>query len=169
MKYALVIGGAECLWDDLTTLPEPAFVVGCNEAARDYPGKLDWWATLHPEKLPDWMAGRKAQDYRTASFKDPNKGPKIDLTLFNWGGSSGLFAFQVARHFGWERVIFAGVPLDERPHYHGAGNAGKWPDCRHYRKHWQNNMHLIAPYARSCSGWTRDMLGGPEEWINTTT
>ena len=171
MSVALVLGGAECLMDDLGAARRvlgtlPRVVVAVNHAGATYPGRIDHWVTLHPAKFRIWERRRTGPGtYTRWSWKRGH--PLVDERLGHWGkGSSGLYAVTVARHLGVERIVLCGVPMD------GQGNVDgrkEWEQKEYelHREGWMYHLERIAPFVRSMSGWTRDLLGEPtEEWLH---
>lgn len=148
--------------------------VGVNDFGAEWPVELDYFATLHPEKLPMWKEKRKAlglntnctfvtRHHSTVEIRDGG------LTTFqkdkDWGGSSGLFGVQVAATIAnADKIILAGIPMDNGSHY----NSEKpWQHFEFYRRGWTMRKDFFAPLTRSLSGWTRDLLGAPTaEWIS---
>lgn len=162
MRFALVIGGARCVWSDLAQLEGHTDrfheIIAVNKAGVDYEGHIDHWVTLHPEFLKGkWIRRRTGNnDFLTWSHK-PHK--VIDRVLVgDWGGSSGMFAVKVALEaLRIDRVVLAGVPMDKQPHY---DNEEEWWVVYNYRKAWIRKMEIIMPHVRSLSGWTREVFGG---------
>lgn len=171
---ALALGGADGVWQDVerseAILGEQwwGLVVACNRAGVDWPGRLDAWCSLHPEKLLSvWAPARITDEYET--WSDPNRGERgaapTDHHLDNWGGSSGLFAVQVALEVGADRVVACGMPMDRRAHYHGTA---AWTEYENFRAAWERKADELEPHVKSMSGWTRELLGTPTRaWIDT--
>lgn len=169
---ALALGGADCLWDDVARSEDLLgegwwdTVVACNEAGRDWPHRLDHYVSLHPEKLLRlWAPERESDEYET--WSDPKRGDRgpadTDHHLDNWGGSSGLFCVQVALEVGAERVVCCGMPMTSDPHYFGRA---EWDEYDNFRAAWKERAQDLKPDVRSCSGWTRELLGAPTpEWL----
>ena len=168
----IALGGARGVWDDLEEALRifPCADVGAvNDSGTEYSGHLTLWATLHPEKLWNWQMRRERRglntDYTAVSHKLV-AGARVDLLkqqLFS--GCSGLYLCQVAvMAFGYDRVIVCGMPLTEDPHFF---NASAWNDARKYRRGWReaSQQRELRGKIRSMSGWTRDRLGGPDEWL----
>lgn len=175
MIRAVVLGGATGVWQELDharALFEPDMVLAVNHAGRDYPGRLDHWATYHADLLPGWIAQRQAAGlapaghYWTAIYKGQK--PRVPNLPFQFaevtGGSSGLLGTMCALIAGADRVVLCGVPMDpEREHFH---KAGAWDEALKYRKAWQDELGEIRDRVRSMSGWTADLLGKPTwEWL----
>lgn len=173
MLTALIIGSANTLEDDLAgalALFEPDLIVGCNHAARDWPSRLDHWASMHPDLFPLWLAERRRQ-----GFPEPGRywharhrivpAGISSTAVESWGGSSGLLCVAVAFELGVDRVVLAGVPLVKTAkHYDSDRN---WDEARAYQWAWELRRPVLLGRVKSMSGWTRDLLGGPEEegWL----
>lgn len=159
---ALILGGAMSVWDDHTAAEEllcrGRLVVAANLAGIQYPGRLDAWATLHPDEMPGWMARRQSNvDYRTFTPAD---------TPERWPGSSGLYAAQVALfEMGAAGVILCGVPMDsEAGHFTGRT---PWESVTDYRQAFVQALPEIGGRVRSMGGWTQALFGAPtSEWID---
>lgn len=159
---ALVIGGAGCVWDDLRALgPFSGTVVAVNDIGAYYPHRFDHWATLHPEKLAGWRMERWRRggngDYTTWSRRNPEL---VDHILSGWSsGSSGMLGVGVALEMGAEHVTLAGVPMGPEGHFF---DPAPWEDCMKYREAWEKRADALRGRVASMSGWTRNLLGGPE-------
>lgn len=173
---ALVLGSARTLAadrDGALELFEPDLIIGCNHAARDCPGRLDHWATMHPDQLPGWLATR-----RSAGRPEPGRfwharhrvvPAGIESTAIeSWGGSSGLLCVAVAFELGVERVVLAGVPMNKADaHY---DDPRPWTEARTYRQMWEFRLPRLLGRVKSMSGWTRDVLGMPQgDWLGHAT
>lgn len=169
-RSCLVLGGAASLWDDVEAaldLGEFDGVIATNDAGAVWKGPLTAWATLHPEKLPNWKREREASGYPMEFQAWSNRSDRsIDRVTHNWHGSSGLFAVKVARELGFDRIVLCGVPMnaagahffDEKP----------WVDVKSYTAGWHKHREVIAPFVRSMGGWTQELLGAPTpEWLTT--
>ena len=175
----LVLGGADCIWDDLAALedatgPWPGIVVAVNAIGALWPRRLDHWATLHPEHMAPWLEARIENGY-PAGFTvwahelerwHSKKGRDlVDRTLPvpRRSGSSGMFGVDVARAVGCDRVVLCGVPMSRSPHF---GRSDAWRDADTYWQRWEERRADLAPFVRSMSGRTREMLGAPDAaWL----
>jgi hypothetical protein len=53
--------------------------------------------------------------------------------------------------------------MDRRPHFN---RDAAWGGYDTYRDAWMENFEVLRGVVRSLSGWTRELLGAPdEEWI----
>lgn len=169
---ALILGGANTLEADRAAalaLFEPDLIIASNHAARDEPGRVDAWATMHSELLPRWIRERKAAERPPAGqYWHARHRPCLvegARPIESWGGSSGLLCVAVAFQLGCTHIVLAGVPMvktnrhydDERP----------WLEARQYWPSWERRRAQMQGRVKSLSGWTRDLLGGPtEEWLD---
>lgn len=162
---AAVLGGATGGLDELSTLRHVDGVFAVNDMAVDYPGRLAAFATLHPEKLPRWLADRRAgklpePDEIVAHEQHPHVTRVVD---YRWpgmtaSGSSGLFAVKVALET-FDRVVLCGVPMNaERAHYF---HSAPWRDVGSFRDAWITALPFLKN-VRSLSGWTAELLGFPD-------
>lgn len=167
---ALVLGGANCLADDKAAalaLFDPDLIVACNHAGRDDPGRIDHWATMHPELFPMWLRARRAAGRPEAGklWHARHRPTTVGSEpIESWGGSSGLLCVSVAIHLGATHVVLAGVPMDKRnAHY---DKPGLWTEARQYWPSWERHRAAMQGRVKSMSGWTHNLLGGPtEEWL----
>ena len=153
---ALILGSADCLQADMEALPKlgpwDGLVIAVNESGVYYTGHIDYWVTMHGEKLDWWREMREGNaDYR------PWVAPACDGSS---GGATVLFALN---DLGCERVVLAGMPMDTRPHL---GRGRPWTPADTHRPWWLDQLPQFKDYVRSLSGWTRELLGAPTlEWL----
>jgi len=183
-KLALILGGAACVWDDLERAKQfgPfAAVIAVNDAGAEFSGHVDIWATLHPEKLADWTARRKANGHSPAGMYAAHEGntqqgrqnsfPLDYVTDYRWpgmsgSGSSGLFAVKVAMEHGYDRIILCGVPMQAaQAHFF---DSSPWGETDSFTQAWGIAKPFIEHSTRSMSGMTRDLLGEPTAaWLTS--
>lgn len=180
---ALVLGGANTLWDDVAgalALGSFDVVVACNDASAAWPGRLDAAVSLHAEKFGLWMERRSRAGH-------PAPGAVVGHSTVRQGiirvsevltdfveyrftgqqdsGSSGLFALKYAlEDMGASRAVLCGVPiLDSGAHFF---DPNPWGAAASHRRGWVQARPVIGDRARSMSGWTADTLGRPtKEWL----
>lgn len=166
---AAVLGSATNGFAELETLRTLAPVAGVyavNDAAAEYPGPLDAFVTLHPEKLPEWVAKRSYVDSsHKCEYIAHCEGPLVTRVVdYRWpgmsaSGSSGLFAVKVALEKPEQRVVLCGVPMDAmRAHYN---NALPWFEVDSFWAAWSTALPYIKDRVRSMSGHTAQLLGMP--------
>ncbi len=173
MPTALILGSANSLIEDKLAalkLFTPDLIIACNHAARDELGRVDHWATMHPELYSLWLRQRRdagrpmtAKLWHARHCRLPNgiESEPID----SWGGSSGLLCVRVAIHLGCEKIVLAGVPMRKTfAHY---DNKLPWFEARQYWTAWERRLPEMQGRVRSLSGWTADLLGRPSrEWLD---
>lgn len=180
----LIVGGAACVWDDVAQAREFGpydQIIVLNHMIRYWVGRIDIFATLHPELLWVWSAERNARGMEkpklvaahtnNASVGRPNAYPVDIYTDYRWSGMSGsgtssLFGVKVAiERWPESRIVLCGCPMDAQ-----AGSftgAGRWSDPASYREAWKIALPRIEGQVRSVSGWTADLLGKPtKEWVS---
>jgi hypothetical protein len=174
-EVAVVIGGAECWQKDLDEAlrlldERPTRFFFVNDHIKSFP-RHGIACTLHPDKLHgahNWLAKR-----RQAGLPEPQEvwahikhaSVTHDTATVDWQGSSGLFAVQVARRHGYDRVILCGVPMTvDDGHFE---RHQKWQSAITFRNGWVRCRSELVPFVRSMSGWTLEMFGLPtEEWLD---
>ncbi len=152
----IILGGGDTLDSDISAVPdiESRTIIAVNDAIKYWKGKLDYAVTLHPEKLREWVN----KPCHVISHKRVH-GAHIDQVIPElWGGSSGLYAVQIAlKELNAKEVILCGVPMTPTPHFWGS----TWTDADKYRRGWTRNIKDLAN-VKSLSGWTAELLGKPE-------
>lgn len=178
MRIALVLGGAECLWQDVEAaleMGEFQGVVACNDAGAAWPGDLDGWVSLHSGKLARWIRDREKNGHWPAwkvagHLNETQRSPAVALYVDHRfpgqrkSGSSGLFAAKFALiDLGFDRAVCCGMPLEAQKHFFGGG---PWYSYGGHRGGWTQALPVIRDRLRSMSGWTADLLGRPTpEWL----
>jgi hypothetical protein len=185
MIRALCLGSASSIWQDLEQASalfdaigaEPDVVIGVNRFARDYPGSLDGWVTLHSEHMRRWVDERRAaglpdhRSYWTQRNLNTYLTPGLNMqTVDPWGGSSGLLAVNVALNgFNADRVICCGIRLDRTAHFNVGQEADvpeQWKEAERYRARWRAVEKELDGRVKSVSGWTMEFLGAPDAgWL----
>lgn len=160
----LIVGSAACVHEDLRTAPETGPTIAVNRAMLDLPVKVDIGCTLHHE-----ITRELARGYSGRLFCNRGTDYVTDVLPVReeWrNGTSGLFAVQIALHFGAKRIILAGMPIDDSPHFNvERGLARGIPELVvMHRQPWIDYaIELKDAGVRSMSGWTRELLGGPDD------
>lgn len=175
MSITLVLGSADCLHDDMEASlaligDRPYRVVACNQSVYEWSGRLDHFATMHPEEMAPWLEERARQGYpmgfetwtRPYPFGMKGREALCDHAIDGWKGSSGLLALGVAIETGGTHNLLCGIPMDTRAHF----NTGAWNAAETYRERWVELQDTLRRTTRSWSGWTRELLGFPTpEWL----
>jgi hypothetical protein len=174
MLRALALGDGRCVYDDAIAalaMFNPDATGATNNIGCDWEDRVDYWATLHPSKCPNWLGIVAAVDKRVKRGRNRpqvwghKKAPGVDRWTQDWRGSTGLLLVKVLIEEGFERIVLAGIPMSrEAGHYYD--NVRPWLQFERYHGGWTRNAHLLSPYVRSMSGWTRELLGPPtSEWL----
>lgn len=178
MKSALILGRAGEVYEEAAAalkLFTPDFVIAVNVIGRDWPDHIDHWVSFHPALFPRWIEQRKAAGRSggmtlwSGIFQGMKQGTEQELPL-QWvkcdGGSSGFLAVVVAvQQLNCDRVVLCGIPLTVTPRY---DDNSPWEEGTVYRGYWEENLPMIRDKVRSMSGWTKDLLGAPDEaWFKT--
>lgn len=181
-RRAVVLGGADCVWDDFERLEEmigqpwPGLVIAVNDAGWAFPRKIDHWVSLEAENFQrkkSWEDRRRSNGYPggyetwggiwctgTDDTELVDHAIPVDLV-----GSSGYHAaYEVAvRHLFMKRVPICGIPMTGDPHFF---DAEPWNGFRSHRFAWERSVEVFNGRIRSMSGWTRDLLGEPTpDWL----
>jgi len=183
MKKVIILGGARCLWTDYeAAMKLTSFDAVCavNQAGRYFPERLDYWCTLHPERLLAWQNARHDEGYNNDYFSIAHEKPetfelgisypRIDKAVdFRYpgmteSGSSGLLAVKAMQEEGFERIVLAGVPMNmSQAHFH---DEKPWHERDMFIAAWNISLPFIHQSVRSMSGWTSELLGFPShEWL----
>lgn len=173
MKRALVLGGAENVFDDAHAAYELCnfeLVVACKRVVEVWQGIVHVFATLHVNDVALSLAKRKAGGYSVDHIlvyaHQPPMYPqrdRVDHVIHDWAGSSGLFGVQAALHRGATHIVCAGVPLDVRGHF---DKTEHWVHAPSYRRGWKRHQDDLRN-VRSMSGWTAEFVGRPTmDWLN---
>jgi len=179
MKTALILGGGNTLLSDIRRLHEQGHhydaVFACNDAGTIWRGELEGWISLHPEKFVQWTKKRADAGLPPAKQLWAHRVQKTDngldikkATIQMPGqkttGSSGLFACKVAMvDLRFDRAIFCGVPMTVAPHFF---DQKQWKSATGFRRQWHHVHKDYLRRMRSMSGWSRVLLGAPDDWLN---
>lgn len=183
-KSVVIVGDARCVWDDLeafgcrcdlrrgSVAKEGWDFLTVNRAIETFPGAIEHCYSNEPTILKTFIAARR-HEYRS-EFGGPrhmhsmNDGVKWRWPWGGWG-TSGLGAALTAIGLGYERIVLAGMPLDDGPH----NGEPPWRKTNFMReaantveggmpKHWERGMRLAFDgKVKSLSGRTRGWLGAP--------
>lgn len=146
---------------------EPDAVCAVNDMISLWPGRLDYAASLHVEKLAAWIKKRKGnKNFRV--YSNSAKTGLVHRDRKDGGGSSSLFAVFAMLDEGFDKIVVAGAPMIPTAGHIVRKQA--WASAHGYRKGWINHHAIIAGKVRSMSGWTMERLGAPTaEWLASDT
>ncbi len=179
VKRCLVLGSALCMQYDLDRALQMADfhgVVAAKGAGLFYPGRLDGWVSLHPDRMLAARTIRASKGYPEAEvhFGYPLRSACEGIDVWyeykfegqKRSGSSGLFAVRVALdYFHFDQVVMCGVPMlkdqgrldDNRPTWQGE-NA--------FKQGFEEAMPAFKDRVRSMGGWTAMKVGLPTlDWL----
>jgi hypothetical protein len=180
-NWALILGGASGVWDDVVAWEKlygkqwDGLVIAANDVGSHWPRELHHWVSLHPTKFKRWRELREQQQLPGGVITtwgrelDPREPQKSDHILLPWfGGSSGMFAIQVAKEIGCTRAVLCGIPMTQTPHFQQTGEsfAPNWLQSNSHWRVWPRYQERMLGWVRSMSGRTQELLGVPSlEWI----
>lgn len=164
----LIMGSAACLWDDMDNAPQHNSKMAVNFTGMFYPKRIDHWTTLHPDWFSVWVDARTRNcnptEVQTHSHIH-GEDVKNVWDIPNIGGTSGLFSVLVGLALGYERIILAGIPLDNTGHF--------WVPHRYQERKfiyddgaikavWKQAIcNIFKGRVTSLSGNTRKWMGAP--------
>lgn len=185
MAKALVVGCAANVWREV----DEAQSIGSFD--RVYCVKLagvHWaegyfiWCTLHPEFMDKYESERRdlgmSGEYEIVAPLENEvgghgkKGRIARRVSYRYKGmnasaSSGIYAAKVALDDGFNRVVLAGVPLQQDGGHFTRGKP--WMQVDSFTGGFEQSVPHMKGKVRSMSGLTRDVLGYPDkEWLNGT-
>lgn len=177
---AVVLGTGRSVWDDLHykfALEERMGVIAVNNMILHFKGRVHHGVSLHPEEPILWSQLRRfyqceASHVVTHSYRIPEAFKACDYIWDIEGayaGTSSLLAVMVGLALGYNKIVLAGVPLDGAGHFYDPPQT----ETRQFtsssvQSEWIKAAQLwLAGRVRSCSGWTQELLGGPDaRWLN---
>jgi hypothetical protein len=149
-------------------------VIAINRMGRDYKEPFQHWVSYHPDIFPLWIRERKeplpdglmywSGIYKGHRLGDPKR-IKLPIQYCKvFGGSSGMLAIRVAIDgLGLDRIVLAGVPMDNTPRY---DDKTAWREADAYWITWIEQAPWMAGRVRSMSGRTSTLLGTPDAaWL----
>lgn len=183
LRKCLVVGSAINLWDDVAKareLGEFDATYCVKLTGVHWPARFQVWCSLHPEWMDKYEAERHAlnlpngyeivlpleSEVGTEGKRYGKRGRRLTYRWpgMNASGSSGLFAVKAALNDGFDRVVIAGMPMDNSNHF-TRGKAWKQRDS--FTAGWEQAMPHLVGKVKSLSGWTAEKLGAPDaRWIN---
>ena len=178
-RYAIVLGGAACVYDDIAQLLKmfhnegwPGLYIAANDIGVHWP-LLDHWASFHVDKLVRWKEERARNGlppaYGTWGWQP---GQQVDFVLYPWsGGSSGMLATQVAIILGCTKIVLCGIPMTPTAHFPQSNEfkpeTTVWAEADGHWKSWVrvHQQGWFEDRVRSMSGRTRELFGAPtQDW-----
>lgn len=180
---AIILGGAQCVWNDWRAAmdlsePDSYHLVAINDVGQYVNAHIEHWISLHHSYFPGWLNFRRGHarnkphihSHRDNTERRPGEN-RVDWWwwICFGGGTSGLFAAVICVLLGYDRIILAGLPMDNSPHFfdppwYAAPGTG---DDQHKFVWPETKQRCLGDRVRSMSGRTSKWLGSPsEEWWN---
>lgn len=174
-KRALVMGGAQCVYDDIEAairLFKPDLFIAVKDIWMTYP-TVHHLVTFHIDRIPGELKKRRqlhladplcCWTYPSATVPTlPFPVRKVGVK----GGSSGLMGVQCALKLECTHIVIAGIPLDpHQPHFHNRKHRQPWKEATVMQPFWIDMVPEFNNRVRSMSGWTRELLGKPtRKWL----
>lgn len=163
-RILLIIGSASCALQDMNAAREmlsafkfTVMAIGVDSLVY-HRQRIRYVTTFHSGDIPQIK-----QLAPWATIVGHRQHPQVNIVVPFKGasGSSSLLGVVAARQLGYEKIIMAGCPLQ------GKNPAGRDYHVQ-YNRGWISRRAEIAPYVRSLSGWTKELLGEPTiDWLNT--
>lgn len=169
----IIVGSAPCAQEDvagaLSLLHEiqdmnDAFdVMAIGMDAVNYIVHIDYFATYHTADIDEARIRREADglntDYKIIAHMQYKEMVQTILPCNPPSGSSALLGVLAGIKLGYRKIIVCGCPL--------IGKNAKGFDYANFQKGWTAKFAAIKDKTRSMSGWTKKLLGAPDEvWLN---
>lgn len=186
----LVMGGGRTIWEDLEKFPHQgdlgthesssfvaADVMAINDIGAYYHHTIRHWATLHTDYMAGWMKYRLGHNYGNRGHvfthgQRPDPAIQFVWDLEAQGGTSGLFGVLVGLLLGYQKIVLAGMPMDNSGHFFGPSSKAVQDDSTCFADRvvtgtWQwARDNVFKGRVRSLSGRTRERLGEPDKaWL----
>jgi hypothetical protein len=122
----------------------------------------------YPRQRRKAYINKKFKKILTHSIQ-PNS--KVDLVwdIGNPGGTSGLFATQIALKLGYEKIILCGIPINNSRRFYDSPNHHFKYEGISQQEPWQIASRKFDDRVRSMSGKTAELLGTPDkQWLSSS-
>lgn len=164
---AVIVGGAESVWDEVTAAEvlcaeagvAPAFFY-CNSMIASFP-KEGVAVSLHPWDIDALMVQRRLNRYPEpkAIWSNIRHKSASHWTTDKWGASCGFFAVQVAIHTNVLPIMLCGVPMELRANHYKLHQP--WTPAEVFWRYMAKHAAGVRPFVRSFSGKTMQTFGRP--------
>lgn len=126
-RRLLVVGGGRCVWNDIASLgfrpgaDNGGYDVMCiNDIVMHYPGRVLHFYSNDHRWIPKWLAARRElieRDFGPVRYVHSCR----TGARYNWPwpghGTSSLNGVYTGLALGYDKIVLAGVPLDDSGHY----------------------------------------------------
>lgn len=176
-EWGLILGGGPDVWEEVLAWEAvygrqwDGLVLAVNDVGCHWPRDLQHWVSLHPEKFAGWIALRQSYGYDDGYVTWGRAGrPHSEHHAKAWaGGSSGMYAIQVAQLVGCTHVILCGIPMTATPHFAESTVHAQqlpWTAVAGHWRAWESQAYRMRGWVKSMSGRTQEVFGAPTmEWL----
>lgn len=170
-KELLIVGSGRCVWDDLEQIDYKRFDIMCiNDIVMHFPDVVEHMYSNDHHMLGNWVNARRPMVKRNDPRPIKIHSCQVGGT-YTWPwpghGSSGLNACYTGVALGYDKIVLAGLPLDNSGHYFDPS----WRETnfnnevpntdRGHPRYWENaNRYIFKGRVKSLSGRTKELLGG---------
>lgn len=171
----LIMGSAPCFWDDLAAYESLGLDhdrMAINLVGILYEGRYEHWASIHmdrpifnPKHLRNSSVMKAVPEDLFPPFLMHGL---LDAQDFAYGwdlpktGTSSRFGVEVGLRLGYDEIVLAGVPLNDDGYFYGPTNPQMDFGNPYMHKCWEEVSQDWGGRVTSMSGWTRELLGGPD-------
>jgi len=177
----IIVGGGWCVWEDLSRIHWESYDIMCvNDIYMHFPGDVDHYYSNDHHWMPKWVEARRqllSRAYPKTTKFHTNRFGSDGIVKWPWTGhgTSGLNAIYTGLALGYDKIILAGIPLDNGGHYFDprpSENTGSWGNRKfsHFveeipvkageLKYWKNAKdNVFQGKVTSLSGRSKDLLG----------
>lgn len=168
----LIAGCARNVWDDAQKVNWKSMdIMTLNDMVMHWPGVVKHAYSNDHRMLPQWVNARRPRyviDYGQGIVTHTCQTGASTMKVWPWPGhgTSGLNACYTGLALGYERIILAGVPLDDSGHYwqapwESSNFNNEVSDRDGEPRFWANAKRTVFDgRVVSLSGRTRELLGG---------
>ena len=175
-----MVGGGWCVWQDLSQIDWQSHHIMCvNDIYMHFPGEVHHHYSNCWQALQHWTAARVDRfrnQFTRTTLRHSNRGDGAILWPWTGHGTSGLNAVLTGLALGYDKLILAGMPLDNGGHYYDprptecVGSFGNHrfsnfeieiPTKANKIKYWDDAKSIFNGKVKSLSGRTKTLLGGP--------
>lgn len=175
----LIMGDGRCLQKDLDSFlinPPPHDVMSIAKSYKLYPGRILHWSMVDSNANVWWARHLPLRNNGDLPIRhtlgecegfDVNWDDGQDDGAL-WHGTSALFATLVALNLGYEKIILAGCPMDNKGHWYFSEEQDQGPDWKEEDYQiWRDFVKTEeAKKVKSLSGYIAQIIGlGMKKWI----
>jgi hypothetical protein len=173
-KTAVILGGAECVYRDYDLVKDTSLVhFGVNDISFQFSkAPVDHVVSLHSDMVGSLKRLNQIRYTHTCTSHGYKSDDGVDVSWYNHinniGGTSSLFAVEIAIKLGFRRILVCGVPLDGTPHYYEdlrnieseLYKFGRLSEAAIWKQTIDNYRESIDLDIKVASGKLKDIFGG---------